>query len=64
MDVLMNDLNLLINDFDQDVPRRTAIREYYILLKDYMLRRGRQVVWHTRKGHDGRGANQAGAQSD
>jgi ClpP class serine protease len=56
MNVLIDEgrLNLRINDFGASAGLNSAIREYYILLKDYMIRRGHQVIWHTRKGHHGR----------
>ena len=53
MDVLIKDLNLQIDDFGADPKLDAAIRSYYVLLKDYMLRRGHQIVWHTRRGHNG-----------
>jgi hypothetical protein len=47
-------LNLKIDDFGIDPVRSGAVREYYILLKDYMIRRDHQVIWHTKNGHHGR----------
>lgn len=46
-------LNLQIVDFGTDATLGSAIRQYYVLLKDYMLRRGHSIVWHTRRGHNG-----------
>lgn len=53
MDVLVKGLNLQIDDFGADPKLALPVRQYYVLLKDYMLRRGHQIVWHTRKGHNG-----------
>ena len=53
MDVLTRDLNLKITDFGADPALNAAIRDYYVLLKDYMLRRGHSIVWQTRRGHNG-----------
>jgi hypothetical protein len=46
MEVLRRDLNLLIDDFEQDPPRCAAIRGYYTLLSDYMLKRGANGTVH------------------
>jgi Serine dehydrogenase proteinase len=53
MEVLTRELNLKIVDFGGTPALNTAIRQYYILLKDYMVRRGHTVVWQTRRGHNG-----------
>jgi len=47
MDVLRNDLNLLIDDFDSDPDVGGRIKEYYSLLADYMGKRDDQGVVHT-----------------
>lgn len=55
MSVLTSEnIKLRIQDFGADPKQNSAVREYYILLKDYMIRRGHQVIWHTRRGHHGR----------
>lgn len=53
MDVLVKELNVQIEDFGADLALGPAVRQYYALLKDYMLRRGHNIVWHTRRGHNG-----------
>lgn len=53
MDVLRKELNLKIDDFGADPDLDAAVRQYYVLLKDYMMRRGHQIVWQTRRGHNG-----------
>lgn len=53
MGVLVNELNVRIDDFGADPDLYEAVRLYYVLLKDYMLRRAHTIVWHTRKGHNG-----------
>jgi hypothetical protein len=53
MEVLVKELNLQIDDFVATPTLDIAVRDYYVLLKDYMLRRGHNVVWHTRRGHTG-----------
>jgi Serine dehydrogenase proteinase len=53
MDVLIKDINIKIDDFGADPALNTAVRDYYVLLKDYMMRRGHQIVWQTRRGHNG-----------
>jgi hypothetical protein len=47
MEVLRRDLNLQIEDFGQDAELNQAIRAYYQLLRDYMMRRGHSVAVHT-----------------
>lgn len=54
MDRLIEGLNLKIDDFGADPDLSRAVREYYILLKDYMIRREHQIIWHTKNGHHGR----------
>jgi membrane-bound ClpP family serine protease len=54
MAVLRRDLNLLIDDFGEDPGLRTAVREYYRLLKDYMVRRGHySIALHTHGTYQG-----------
>ncbi len=48
MDVLVNDVNLIVEDFGADSNLNEAIRSYYRLLQDYMLRRGVEIAVHTR----------------
>lgn len=48
MDVLRNDLNLKIEDFG-DIPQlNTAVRSYYDLMRDYMMRRSHSIVTHSK----------------
>jgi hypothetical protein len=45
-DVLINDVQLQIEDFGADLELDDAIRRYYKLLKDYMMRMGQSAVIH------------------
>lgn len=47
MQVLRNDLNLQIEDFGQSENLRKCIRAYHKLLRDYMTKRGYNIVIHT-----------------
>ncbi|MBZ0164407.1 MAG: hypothetical protein K8H74_17060 [Notoacmeibacter sp.] len=47
-DVLVNDVNLIVDDFGADQNLNDAIRSYYRLLQDYMIKRGVEVAIHTR----------------
>lgn len=49
IEVLRRDLKLLIDDFGEDSAMGPAVRSYYHLLKDYNLKRGFDVVLHTRE---------------
>lgn len=49
MAVLRKDLNLLIEDFGQDVELNSCVKIYYKLLRDYMVKRGHKWVVHTRE---------------
>ncbi len=53
MERLIRDLNLKIDDFGADPILGPAVRQYYRLLKDYMLRRNHEIVWHTKGRHNG-----------
>jgi hypothetical protein len=44
MEVLRRDLKLQIDDFGTNVTIRTAIREYYRLWKDYVAKRGHDLM--------------------
>jgi hypothetical protein len=46
IDVLRQELKLKVDDFGVDPTLGPAVREYYRLLKDYMMRRGHDVVIH------------------
>ncbi len=46
MDVLINDLNLLIDDFGKDQKFSNMIRAYHELLSDYMIKRNTNAVIH------------------
>ena len=46
MEVLVNDLNLLIDDFGKAPALSTTIRGYHDLLSDYMAKRGTKGVIH------------------
>ena len=46
MEVLERDLKLKIDNFESNKSLNKLIRSYYRLLKDYMLRRGHEVVIH------------------
>lgn len=48
MDVLVNDVNLMVEDFGADQDLNDAIRSYYRLLQDYMVRRAVEIAIHTR----------------
>jgi hypothetical protein len=50
MEVLSRDLKLLIEDFGSDANLNTAVRAYYRLLKDYMMRRGHDAFVLHRRG--------------
>jgi hypothetical protein len=50
MEVLSRDLKLLIEDFGSDANLNTAVRTYYRLLKDYMMRRGHDAFVLHRRG--------------
>lgn len=47
MEVLRRELNLLIDDFDAKPDVAIAIKDYYSLLDDYMMKRGDNGVLHT-----------------
>ena len=53
MEVLRKDLKLLIDDFGEDDVLGPAVQGYYHLLKDYNLKRGYEVVLHTRERYFG-----------
>lgn len=53
IEVLRNDLKLLIDDFGEDDVLGPAVQGYYHLLKDYNLKRGYEVVLHTRERYFG-----------
>ena len=40
MEVLRRDLNLKIDDLDQNKSKAEAVRNYHVLLDDYMVKRG------------------------
>lgn len=48
MSVLQQDLNLIVEDFGADPQKNDAIGKYHRLLQDYMLRRGKDVVFQNR----------------
>lgn len=48
MEVLVNDVNLIVEDFGIDQNLNDSIRSYYRLLQDYMLRRAVEIAIHTR----------------
>lgn len=50
MESLRRDLNLVIDDFDSDPALGVAIRGYYRLMKDYVMRRGHWLSVTHRKG--------------
>jgi hypothetical protein len=45
----LKELRLEIDDYSNDTPRRTLIRDYYELVADYVLSRGYRNFIHTRK---------------
>ena len=47
MDVLVKELKLVVEDFGSMPNENDAIRSYYRLLQDYMVRRGSEVVIQT-----------------
>lgn len=49
MQALRDVLNLKIHDFGEHDPRRSNIRSYYKLLRDYMMRRGHDGALQTKK---------------
>lgn len=51
--VLQQDLNLHIDDFGANAALHAAVKGYYHLLKDYNLKRGYEVVLHTRERYFG-----------
>ena len=51
MEVLRRDLKLRIEDFGQDESLSASIRQYYRLLKDYMVRRNHAGVLHSKGGY-------------
>ncbi len=53
MGVLRKDLKLKIEDFGEDAALNSKIREYYRLLKDYMMRRAHTLALHTSDGYNG-----------
>jgi hypothetical protein len=53
MEMIRRVLNLKIDDFGKDVGMRERINSYYRLLKDYMLRRGHDVVIHADHSYTG-----------
>jgi hypothetical protein len=53
MEMIRRVLNLKIDDFGEDVGMRERINSYYRLLKDYMLRRGHDVVIHADHSYTG-----------
>ena len=46
-------LNLKIDDFGENIGMRDRVNAYYRLLKDYMLRRGHDVVIHADHSYTG-----------
>jgi len=46
MEVLRKDLNLEIDDFGENAELQEKVRTYYILLKDYMMRRSHFGILH------------------
>ncbi len=53
MEVIRRDLNLKVDDFGEDPAMRDRVNAYYRLLKDYMDRRGQEVVIHTARSYRG-----------
>ncbi len=49
MEVLRKDVGIQIEDYGNDPKLNTSIREYYKLLKDYMMRLGQRGIIHTRE---------------
>ena len=48
MAMLQRELNLLIDDFGQDAALAQPIHDYFRLLQDYAMRRGHEILIHTR----------------
>lgn len=53
MSTLVDEMNLEIENFGARVDLDNAVREYFLLLKDYMMRVGHQFALHTREGYNG-----------
>jgi hypothetical protein len=49
MQTLREDLKLRIDDFSRDPEQAGAIKEYFELLRDYMIRQGMVSFVHTRE---------------
>lgn len=49
MEVLRNELNLQIDDFESDPPFAKAIKDYYSLLNDYMKKIGHSDILHMKE---------------
>jgi hypothetical protein len=52
-DIIRNELNLKIDDFDSIQTMNDRLNEYYRLLKDYMGRRGQEIAIHTAQSYRG-----------
>ncbi|MFI4991612.1 MAG: serine dehydrogenasease [Solirubrobacterales bacterium] len=50
MEVLRRDLKLLVEDFGEDTKLAPAVRDYYHLLKDYLMKRSHETFVLHRKG--------------
>lgn len=50
-DIIEKELKLVVRDFGADPALNKPIRAYYRLLRDYMQRRGQEIVIHTRRAY-------------